>query len=224
MVKKYLNGIVSAILVFAMAGCATDKQRTQTQGTVLGATGGAILGGLGGFAVAALKGDSKHAGEYIVAGATAGAIAGGAMGYRWGTTVARKKAEYANSEDYLDACIGDARSLRTQAEKENQRLAGEVDNLDKQSRDLKVQLSQGKVTQQELATKKQAVDSRRAVVQKEIQRISEEIKIQREAIAQGAGAKKVGDLHGEVVALQQQKSQLEQYNQKLSQISNRCAT
>ena len=62
---------------------------------------------------------------------------GGVAGYNWGKNVARKKEQYAKTEDYLDACIGDARACTRAAEQENAALRKEVVRLNQRSQQLK---------------------------------------------------------------------------------------
>ncbi len=88
--------LILGITVSSLTGCTTlsDSTRTKTEGTAVGAGGGAVIGGI----IGAVVGD-------VGLGAAIGAAAGAAIGYGYGSHVAGKKAKYAETEDWLDACI-----------------------------------------------------------------------------------------------------------------------
>lgn len=126
MEKSIWSTIISILLIFSLAGCATDQQRTKTQGSAFGAGVGAVAGGALGALVGALTGNAENIGRFAAIGAGVGLLAGGVAGYNWGENVARKKAEYANAEDYLDASIADARATTEAAASENAVLRDDI--------------------------------------------------------------------------------------------------
>src|SRR5882762_6551911 len=85
--------LLSSVL---LSGCATDAQKTRTQG----AGAGAVLGSLIGLAV-----------THDARGALIGAAAGGAGGLLVGDQVARKKGQYARREDVLRGSAARAQQL-----------------------------------------------------------------------------------------------------------------
>ena len=98
------KGFCLLLILLFIASCAgmTDTQRTQVEGTALGAGLGAALGAGIGAAVGGKQGAAL--------GALVGGLLGGGAGAAWGTHVASKKTQYANTEDYLDAVIQKAKS------------------------------------------------------------------------------------------------------------------
>jgi hypothetical protein len=101
------------LICLLLCACATtpDGQKTQAQGTGIGAVLGAIVG-------VAVTHDAR--------GALIGGSVGGAGGYAYGTHVADKKAEYARREDILRASAKHAQQLSQYTERQNEYLTGEV--------------------------------------------------------------------------------------------------
>ncbi len=95
-----------ALTLFA-SGCTNikeDQRRTKAEGALAGGAGGAVLGGL--IAGVFSGGDPGS----ILRGAAIGGAAGGGIGYAYGASVASKKARYASTEAYLDACLVEVKS------------------------------------------------------------------------------------------------------------------
>jgi len=120
--------IVSLLLVIVLgfnAGCATtaDGRKTQAQGTAIGAVGGALLGAALGLAT----GNRNNIASFAIAGAALG----GAAGYAYGTEVAKRKARYARTEDWLDQEIALARRSNANAYAYNARLRQRVADLNR---------------------------------------------------------------------------------------------
>lgn len=117
-----------AICIAAMIGlngCAsTDQGQTRAEG----ASAGALIGG----AIGLLLGDSKEA-------AALGAIVGAVAGDLFAKRVIRKKAEYANTEDYMNAVIKDAESTLVQSQKERSTLLANFNKYQSEIAQLKKQ-------------------------------------------------------------------------------------
>lgn len=111
------------VLFFALTACATDQQRTRTEGTAAGALGGAAIG--------ALIGGKNAAGI--------GALAGGAIGLLAGDTVARKKAAYAKREAALRSSADHAEQLAQRQRQQNQTTAAQIVALQQDIDRLKVE-------------------------------------------------------------------------------------
>jgi uncharacterized protein YcfJ len=95
-----MNKILISIFIFIfIAGCSgmKDRERTKTEGAVVGSAIGAGLG--------ALVGQYFGGGKGTLIGAGVGASVGGLAGAAYGDHVANKKAEFASKEAYLKACI-----------------------------------------------------------------------------------------------------------------------
>jgi outer membrane murein-binding lipoprotein Lpp len=110
MTGKLMTGVVVATL---LTGCVSqgpqradgttsttdDQTRTKVEGTVLGALVGGLIG--------AAAGDTK--------GALIGAAVGAGVGFIAGNEVAKRKAQYAREEDFLNAEIAQAEQMNREA-------------------------------------------------------------------------------------------------------------
>jgi hypothetical protein len=114
-----------------LSGCASssDGKLAQAQGTGIGMLGGAAVG--------FLLGGQK--------GAAAGAVAGGAAGYAYGTKVAKRKARYAKTEQWLDREIALAREANQKAVAYNRVLGERISILEKRIEAARVSGSQRKI-------------------------------------------------------------------------------
>ena len=92
-----------AVLLFTLSACATDQERTRTEGAAAGAVGGAAIG--------ALIGGKGSTGI--------GALAGGAIGLLAGDAVARQKAAYAKREAALRNSANRAEQFAQQQRQQN---------------------------------------------------------------------------------------------------------
>jgi len=117
------RNISLVVLFFALTACATDQQRTRTEGTAAGAVGGAAIGALIG---------GKNGGAI-------GALAGGALGLLAGDTVARKKAAYAKREASLRSSADHAEQLAQRLQQQNQITATRIAALQQPIDRLKVE-------------------------------------------------------------------------------------
>jgi hypothetical protein len=180
-----------------------------------------LLSGLG-VLLAALSRNENQRGAIVTAFTIAGATAGGRIGYlkggEWGRRVARKKAEYASTEQYLAACIDDAHRLRMNAEKENAKLRAKMQNS-------KQKLASGKLTPKQRQTEKAKISEEREAVQFRVERIDLEVKAQRQILVETSGQKDTREerelLRGEIKKLESEKAKLKEYNSQLAQLGNR---
>ena len=225
MKNRILLRTTTVVVLCAMMGCATDSQRTKTQGTAIGATGGAIVGGGLGFLTAVLKGDTKHAGKYVAVGAGAGAVAGGVIGYNWGKRVALRKEKYASEEDFLDASINNAQDCTVAAQRENMYLRQQVAALKDQTDGLLAQYHSGQVSRGDIEKAHQEIQRQKAAAQDQVAHIDQAIaNAQNEKRqAQGGAADKLSSLDNEIAALKTQKTALSARVSDYAKISNRLA-
>jgi hypothetical protein len=123
----------------------SDGNKTRAQGTAVGAIGGAILGA----GVGALCGLASGKPEDIIAGAivggAAGAVGGGVLGYNYGKEVAEKKAQYASSEQFFAAQIGEISESTASIKKTNLQLSKTVETLETRKSQLNQQLAAGQI-------------------------------------------------------------------------------
>ena len=160
---KFINTTGSGLLLcILLCGCATDAQRTRTQGTTAGAVLGALIG-------AAITGDAS--------GAAAGAALGGGAGALVGNQVALKKERYAKREDALRASAAKAQQLAQQTRAQNEQLTVDVARLERTIQDLRTRKisaqerrQQTLNSQRELAALLNGVEQRLPQVRAEIAR------------------------------------------------------
>ncbi len=95
--KSVLMVMLALGMTVGMNSCSemSDGTLTRMQGTGIGAAGGAAVGA----GVGALAGG----GDGAAIGGSAGALIGGIVGYLWGDSVAKKKEEFATTEEYIRA-------------------------------------------------------------------------------------------------------------------------
>ena len=106
-----LTGLIAAlVLAGLLSSCASDQQRTRTEGVVSGAAIGAVLGHIL---------DHRN-------GAALGAVIGGAAGGVVGNQVAEKKRLYAEREDALNAAAAHSQAIAQQARVANEALQRDI--------------------------------------------------------------------------------------------------
>ncbi len=150
--------LVSGILVAALlSGCVAtggperpdsavsdDQTATRVQGSLLGALVGGLIG--------AAAGDTK--------GALIGAAVGAGVGYLAGNEIAKRKAQYAREEDFLDAEIAQAEALNREAVAYNDRLRAQIASLDAESKQLAARYRSGQASRDQLAAQRKTVQER----------------------------------------------------------------
>jgi len=120
---KFATLALASALAFGGCAATQDGQMAQAQGTGIGA----LLGGIAGYAIG---GDAT--------GALVGAAIGGTGGFLYGTHIANKKAQYANAEAWLDACIAEARTTNQNAIAKQQQLRNQLAALETRAKNAKV--------------------------------------------------------------------------------------
>jgi len=236
--------VVVALTLVCMVGCTTtqqnrkplsrdervkqDQRRTVSQGQAIGAVAGGIIGaaaGVGlGVLVAVATGDSEKGAAVAIAAGTAGALLGGRAGYlkggEWGRRVARKKADYASTEQYLGACITDAHRLRVKAEQENAKLQAQLQRS-------KQKLASGRLSSKQRQAEAVKISNDRQTISSRVERLGLEVKAQRQILAETGDRSKTQTertvLRAEINKLETEKQKLQQYNSELQQIGNRFA-
>lgn len=118
---KFTSLALAVSLLFT--GCATTEDGRVTQGQ--GAALGGLLGAGLGVALAAATGDTS-----MLQAAAIGAAAGGVAGFAYGSQVAKKKAQYATQEEFLDVAIAQASQDHQEAVATNAQLLAEVEALE----------------------------------------------------------------------------------------------
>ena len=160
---------VFTLITFGCTQCAatSDGQLAQGQGALIGGAAGALLGN-------AIGGNT--------AGTLIGAGIGTAAGFAYGTHIANKKAQYASTEDWLDACIVQAETKRKEAVAYNQRLNNQLARLEKE-----VRMAKAAGDTKKLSTLKREIRSERSAAQGQASTFTKEAEMQRNAINQAGG-------------------------------------
>jgi hypothetical protein len=196
--------ITSVLLLAGMLASCDDQTRTRGEGAGVGALLGAGLG-------AVIGNQSGNAGE----GALIGALAGGLAGLAYGDSVARKKQNYINTEDYLDACIAQAVAVNQEAYEYNQSLESKIRRLEREISNAKSRGDDG-----ELRAKRKEIIALSNECDNNINRVSSEIKDQKYALGQGAGASNAGQLSTQISKLESSRSRMEGNSDRLASLSN----
>ncbi|MDL2314164.1 hypothetical protein LJC36_04190, partial [Desulfovibrio sp. OttesenSCG-928-C14] len=159
-------------------------------------------------------------------GAGIGALVGGVTGYFVGDHIAKKKADYATEEEWLDACIAQARQLNTEAAQYNAQLKKDIAELDKESAKLAADYKANKASRSALQAEAESIEKRRKEVAANIDILENEVNNQK-AVAQdardnnkNAEAKAV---EAEIAAMEKKIVEMRDYNNKLASISVRVA-
>jgi len=214
-----------ALVMTLLSGCATmdDRQTTQAQGAGFGAVAGAVIGGL----IGGLGADKGSRTDAAIGGAVLGGIIGGLGGAAYGTHVANRKAEYASSEAYYEACIVQAIKVRSETQQLNLALQKDLDALDQRSAQLLAEIEGGKNRKSELNDLRKQGQIRLADAQKAMDKLTVELKLQREVLEEerktNPNSSQLAKLQETVQELEDQRIQLQQRTQRLASINNRMS-
>ena len=227
--KTFVKKAVPVMLVGSLiAGCVSnqpmndtddsggspqsDTDRTKTEGAVFGA----ILGGLIGLAA----GDKQ--------GAAIGALVGAGVGYAVGSEVAKRKQEYATTEEFLDAEIARTAEFNDTARAHHERLRKEIVVLDKETKALQSKYRAGKANKAQLAAKKSQLEEKLAKNNEFEETLQKEYEINSEILAEERKVRKAqdpylsklekenGDLRVQIEQLRKDSEQIAQINERLS--------
>jgi archaellum component FlaC len=205
-------------VVLVMSGCANikdDGTRTRTEGAGTGAVIGAVAGGLLGQLIG---GDTKG----TLVGAAIGAAVGGAGGYAYGNHVANQKAKYAQEEDWLDACVAQARQKNQEIVAYNKDLSQQIRTLQQETAALKKQHKDKKTRVAKLKKKKAATDSLLEATNKELASANQELEAQQSVRGEAEKSGKgdfVVTLDSEIAQLKGNIKELEKRTEELASMS-----
>lgn len=216
--QEWRKTLVAGAVALSLAGCETmentdDSTRTKTEGAVAGAVVGALLG-------AAIGGDAK--------GAAIGAAIGGGTGYLIGSEVAKRKQQYANTEDFLNAEIGRTQQLNADARAYHEQTRNEIAALDREAKDLRAKYSQGKVKSDKLNKKRREIEQMIADNRKMQESLQKEYDLNKEVVSEEAPARAKDDpyirrLEKENKELRRQIDNLRSDGDQLAQINERLS-
>lgn len=137
--------LIAGLVGSLVSGCAgmNDQQLTVAQGAGVGALVGALAG-------QAIGGDTRST--------LIGAAAGGLIGAAVGNSIAERKAQYANEEDFLNAEIARNQEFIREADAENRQLYADIARLDRESRRLAREYRAGKASRNALVQQKSSLE------------------------------------------------------------------
>jgi uncharacterized protein YqgC (DUF456 family) len=214
-----MKKIITLVLAAALAsGCATmdDQDKTRAQGAGIGAVAGALLGAIIGEAV----------GDDPASGAIIGGMLGAAGGAVYGDHVAKKKAEFASQEDFLDACMASASNATAQAVAYNASLQQELDQMDAVLAQNEAAIAAGNANQEQLAALKQQGEAKLAEAGKALEAVEIEIAAQKQVLEEekgNPGGERLARLQQQVEALEAEQARLRTSSQRLAAINNRMS-
>ena len=188
----------------------SDTNRTRTEGAI----GGAVIGGLLGLAIG---GDSK--------GALIGAALGTGVGLIVGNEIAKRKQQYANEEDFLDAEIASAQEYNSTAVAYNNKLRRNIAQLDRDAQLLQSRYKAGLASRDDLANERQSVKKEIASAKKVYESLEKEYEIKvailEEQKNKGSSTPQVRALEQEISQLKKNMDQLQSQSVQLAQIDDR---
>ncbi len=194
----------------AALAISDSKQRTTAEGAAAGAALGAIIGQLTGVDT-----------ESTIAGALIGAGIGSIGSTAYGHHVANKKEQYANQEEYLNACIASTMQINEKTRRYNTALKNEIAKLDEDVNRMIVQYNRKKVTRTALIRKKQKVSAKLSQSQRYLNRAKDEVIIQKEVLKRESGKSQaeLAKLNIEIKKLERTVSELEVQIQNLTGVA-----
>lgn len=194
--------ITAVAFVASCANIKDDQTRTRAEGTLAGSV---IGGGLG----AIIGHQSGHGWE----GALIGAAAGGLAGLAVGDHVARKKANYASREAWLDACIANAEKVNRHAISYNNSLRSKISGLES-----RLAAAKRSGDKDEMRRVKQAVVVLQKDAAQEAKVVDNEIKEQNSVVNQTGSS----SLSGRVTQLRSTRSSLSDSQERLADLGNQA--
>jgi len=210
--KKYISLIVVLAFITGCAGTA-DRRRTESEG----AHGGALIG----YFVGSLVGQILDGDDGAALGALLGTALGGTMGYAYGNHVANKKEEYANTEDYLNACVASAQKVNLETQQYNANLITEVRDLNDETNRMMELYHRKEIQKAELHRKSQEVQTRFAEAHGQLRKTNNEIALQKSVLERERAnvPADAAKLDHEISKLQQSADELENHTRALAAIN-----
>lgn len=212
MLRK-ITFLVVLLFVISVSGCANMKTEEQ-QGTAIGGGAGALIGAIVGYAIGGKDG--------ALLGAAIGGVGGAAAGYAYGNHIGGKKAEYAKTEDWLDACVADAHKVNQEMATYNQELSTQIVSIEKETAQLKKKKLKAKTKQAQLKEKQDVTNQLLAKANTQLEAAKKELEAQQH-ISQEAKKEQKTDyavsLDSEVEGLKANITELEKRTKDLASLS-----
>lgn len=189
-----------------------DQTRTKVEGTAIGALVGGLIGGL--------AGNTK--------GALIGAAVGAGVGFIAGNEVAKRKAQYAREEDFLNAEIAQAEQVNREAAGYNADLRRQIAALDAESSRVATKYRAGTASRDELTAQRSSVQKQMEANAKVEQTLRKEHEIKAAVLGEeksqrGANDPYVKSLERQVGELQANIDKLHKGSTQLARIDERLS-
>lgn len=218
MARNVLAAFLACSLVFFVSGCAhmaDDGSRTRAEGAGTGAAAGVVIGAIVGQIIG---GDTAA----TLIGAGIGSALGGLAGYAYGDHVATQKAQFAQEEDWLDACLAEAQRKNQEILAYNKELSRQISGLEQEIKALQGQQEGAQQEISALTEKKTEVDTLLAEANEQLKSAQAELELQNGVVADAKNSDK-GDyavtLDSEIMALQASIKELEKNTAELASLS-----
>jgi len=193
----------------AQEGTSSDQTRTRVEGTAAGA----VIGGLLGYALGGRK------------GMAIGAVVGGGTGLIIGNEVAKRKAQYASEEDFLNAEIASAQQFNRSTAQYNNQLRGQIAELQQQTNLMESRYRAGTVSRDVLVRQKQVVQTKIARTDKIQKTLKQEYDVKLAVLddqkKSSGNTQRVQQLQTEIQGLKSNLDQLQSQSVQLAQIEDR---
>lgn len=212
----FLKGVSFVLMLCFVIGCAgmNDSTRTKAEGAGVGAATGALIGGLLGQV-------AGHNTKSTLIGAAIGAAVGGGAGYLAGDYVAKRKAQYASEEDWLDNETKIVVQYNNELEEFNEKTANRNEQLEKQVANLKSRYDAGSVKVSVLEKKKNEINALIRDANKRKDRMDKELAALNEdqrSISKTQDLEKVAKLRKEINILKKNIAMLDKNNKQMAQL------
>jgi uncharacterized protein YcfJ len=188
-------------MAYALSSCASmgDSTRTKAEGTGMGALAGGILGYI------VTGGDKK--------GAAIGAALGAGAGLFVGNEVAKRKQQYATTEDAIAGETQRTEQLTQTVRNENSQLKQDIDIYSKQISSLQSKIRSGKENQSSLSAQKEKVQARYDSAQKSLSTVEKELEVSQQLHqdyqAKGGNSSDLNTWQKKISTLEKEKATLE---------------
>lgn len=199
----HTSRLTVVVILAAMLGSCTNIKNDGTRTRTEGALGGAALGALTGLVIGSLTGNAGR-------GALIGLAAGTIGGLAYGDHVARKKASYASTEQWLDACISQARATNQKARSYNSNLSARISTLRAEVASAK---SSGNT--RVLQQKKSEIIKLQNESTNEIKKVDKEINLQQGVLGEASSS----GLKQEVISLKSTRSSISNNYDRLASLN-----
>lgn len=216
------NLVVILVCCLMLGGCASTSDQTKTKAG--GTAFGALVGGALGYALGGKE------------GAAIGAVLGGGAGFLVGNEVAKRKAQYASREDFLDAEIVRVAEFNETTRVYNAKLREDIRELTLETDQLRANYDGQKQQKKEMEKKRADVrqriknaeelrDNLNQELEVQMAILEEERKVQEQAKQQAEGQDKerLANLEKEVEELRMNIAQLQEGTVQLASIDERLS-